>query len=237
MSGSLILEPKYMSKTNLILMPPPKLRQTEIYHGEEGDMACWATSAEMITKWKKPNAYFVRPEFKDKLPQSGHAIATKNANTPNAPGMTQKAIDDAEFLSKVAYQDYVDEWLAAWGFRPENYSSKASWTGEELVQILREKGPLLCTGKFFPGGNSGRQIGGQAHVIAVYGFSERLRGVYYIDPWDGQAKEMPLDAFNNKIEKINKGSIQTRVTNWDNPENDYQPVFRTLQQTPVFQNP
>lgn len=219
--------------TNWILEAPPRICQKVIYGNEESEMACWATTAEMITKWKNSNAFFIRPKFEDKLPQSDRDFLVKSHSNPNEPPMTEAEANNKALLSRVGYFDYIDEWLNTWGFRPENYIGKSSWSAEEIVEIMRNKGPLYCIGKFFSGGNS-RQVGGQAHAIAVYGYAEGFGGVHYVDPWDGLEKKMNLDEFNNKIEKINKGAIQTRVPNWKDPKKDYQKVWLTPAQTPIF---
>lgn len=214
-----------MTANNCILETPPRFCQKIIYQSEEAEMACWAASAEMIAKWKRSNAFFIRPVFADKLPQSASDLRVRSiiaSTKSNQQPLTNDQADNIAFLTKVAYMDFIRDWLQAWGFRFHNSPPQFSWTSQQIVELLQTKGPLLCSGTFFPGG-SRFQIGGRVHAIAVYGYAQDFGGIYYIDPWDGVEKKMSLDEFNSKIEKINKDAICSRVPNWKNPQSDYLP--------------
>ncbi len=183
-------------------------------------MACWATCAEMIVKWNRTNSFFSRPHFEQWLPKSGSDIwlASVHANVKDdkTKVLSEKEADDISFKTRVDYIDQIRNCLTTWGFQMENETLHQYWSSEEISNLLRKKGPLLCYGKFFQGQNSSIQIGGTSHAITVYGYAEYFGGVYYIDPWDGFEKKMSLAAFNSKIEPINKDSICTRITNHRN---------------------
>jgi hypothetical protein len=112
-----------MGIKNWVLDTPPRLCQFHLYKGTEAIFACWATSAEMIVKWKNQNTFFARPKFESYL-------APKN---------------------KAEYLNYILEWNFAWGFEPQNQGAFGVWSPETLATLLKDKVPLLCIGNFANG--------------------------------------------------------------------------------------
>ncbi len=177
-----------MGIANWLLETPPRLCQLRLYKSTEGMMACWATVAEMIVQWKNNHSYFARPTFEDVIPRGNDGI-------------------DA----KINYLKFIEDWLSRWGFETQNEGWYGTWSPETLATLVKDKGPLLCIGDFGAGQNP-LAIGGAAHAICVYGYTQQFGGVHYIDPWDADTKQMSLTQFRDKLWQ-SKYSVYSRRPN------------------------
>src|ERR1700674_5218974 len=146
-----------------ILYPPPRLAQREIYKGEEGTFGCWATTAEMIVRWRNESAPFKRPSFFDMI-----------------PGTDVKA--------RGKYMDYVNQCLVDWRFQRIPGAALAvyhapgsapfriedvpgfvgrdpalvtfdEWTAPLIATQLNSHGPLYCVGSFWRDAEHNKQVG------------------------------------------------------------------------------
>ncbi len=179
-----------MAVKNWVLDTPPRLSQLQIYKGEEATMACWATCAEMIVKWKSRSSYFARPTF-----------------TPPSQENSEKGFDD-----RIRYLLSIEEWLSSWGVETQNDGSYGVWAPETIATLLKTRGPLLSIGDFGSTSNPLR-IGGLAHAVVVYGYAQKFGGVYYVDPWDADTRLMSLSSFREKLWK-SRNSVYARKPNY-----------------------
>ncbi len=175
---------------NWMLETPPRLDQHNLYSFPESQWACWAACAEMIIKWKSRSSYFARPRF-----------------DPPSLAKTDAGMDD-----RIRYFLYQERFFDSWGFEAQAQASHGALSFNLVATLLKEKGPLLCYGKYLASADA-LEVGGLAHAIVVYGCSNQFGGIHYIDPWDSMTKKISLNSFATKLSP-NAGAILARKPNY-----------------------
>jgi Papain-like cysteine protease AvrRpt2 len=196
---------------HLLLNTPHPLNQSEIYKGDAAEMACWATCAEMIVKGRDSSRVFARPTF---VPPRLDVYSRDH----------YREIPEYEHKELMRYYQYVSRLLKQWGF-DEHGGSASNWTADRLCDLMQERGPLLCSGWFPPAKKPDKII----HAIVVYGNSDRLGGVKYINPKGGTLGSMNLETFNSMLH-FNFDSVQALKITEDNCEGDPLVCFKQKQE-------
>lgn len=178
-----------MAQSNIVLNAPVGLSQRKLgYSQDVGWYACWVAAAEMVKKAGAPGASVRRPQF--------------------SPARTSD--------EKIELQLKQESHLRDLGFVALHNASTV-WSPEAICAALRKWGPLYAYGLFFLDDSnpifspveptSYNRMSGAQHAICVYGITESFGGVYYIDPWDAERKQMSAATFSQRVHPINSFAV------------------------------